>query len=93
MELPQRRPREALLLSSRGGARVGETKGDGREKDGVLDCHEFLRRGACHAFNDQGRCSNHHPLDAHIVEIPRPRCPQARKPYFILHVVPPFGSY
>ncbi|CAN0165613.1 unnamed protein product [Scytosiphon promiscuus] len=68
MELPQRRHRETSLLSSE---RVA-----GREEDGILDCQDFLRRGACRAFNERGRCSNHHPLDAHIVEIPRPRCPQ-----------------
>lgn len=64
-ELPQRRGPRAL--SSGGG-------GDG-EQD-CIDCQGFVRRGACRMFNEQGRCSNHHPLDVHIVEIPRQRCPQ-----------------
>lgn len=42
-----------------------------------MDCQGFVRRGACRVFNERGRCSNHHPLDAHVVEVPRPRCPQA----------------
>ncbi|CAM9588177.1 unnamed protein product [Hapterophycus canaliculatus] len=76
MELPQRRHREALLLPSAGVARVAKKEQDGRGGNGFLDCQGFLRVGACRAFNKRGRCSNHHPLDAHIVEIPRPRCPQ-----------------
>ncbi|CAN0025427.1 unnamed protein product [Ectocarpus fasciculatus] len=68
MELPQRGwPKESLQ-----GGKPGT--GDG-EKDSV-DCQGFVKRGACRSFNERGRCSNHHPLDAHVVEIPKPRCPQ-----------------
>lgn len=70
MELPQRRGPDESLQGRKGG------KGDG-EKD-FVNCQGFVKRGACSSFNERGRCSNHHPLDAHVVEIPKPRCPQVR---------------
>lgn len=66
-ELPQRRA-PGPLRGGRGG------KGD--DGAGCVDCQDFVRRAACRVFNERGHCSNHHPLDAHIVEIPRQRCPQ-----------------
>ncbi|CAM9526937.1 unnamed protein product [Pylaiella littoralis] len=73
-ELPQRRgPGAPPLPGGRGGG--GGGGGDDQEQD-CMDCQGFVRRGACRVFNERGRCSNHHPLDVHIVEIPRPRCPQ-----------------
>ncbi|CAM9917872.1 unnamed protein product [Ectocarpus sp. 6 AP-2014] len=68
MELPQRGGPEESLQGGKGG------KGDA-EKD-FVDCRGFVLRGACRSFNERGRCSNHHPLDAHVVEVPKPRCPQ-----------------
>ncbi|CBJ25950.1 hypothetical protein Esi_0017_0187 [Ectocarpus siliculosus] len=68
MELPQRRGPQESTQEGKGG------KGDG-EKD-FVDCQDFVMRGACRSFNERGRCSNHHPLDAHVVEVPKPRCPQ-----------------
>lgn len=76
-ELPQRRgPGAPPLPGGRGGG--GGGGGDDQEQD-CMDCQGFVRRGACRVFNERGRCSNHHPLDVHIVEIPRPRCPQVEK--------------
>lgn len=43
-----------------------------------IDCPGFMRRGACPEFNQRKRCSHHHPFDVHIVETPKPRCPQVR---------------
>ncbi|CAN0548193.1 unnamed protein product, partial [Ectocarpus sp. 12 AP-2014] len=68
MELPQPRGAKESLQGGKGG------KGDG-EKD-FVDCQDFVKRGACRSFNERGRCSNHHPLDAHVVEVPKLRCPQ-----------------
>lgn len=64
-QLPQREIEKALVGR-------GETKPGG----GFIICQGFVRRGACRVFNERGRCSNHHPLDVHIVEIPQRRCPQ-----------------
>lgn len=64
-ELPQRR----VSKGQRG------TEGEGGD---FVDCQGFVRLGACCVFNKRGRCSNHHPLHAHVVEVPRPRCPQVR---------------
>ncbi|CAN0506961.1 unnamed protein product, partial [Ectocarpus sp. 8 AP-2014] len=65
---------EQVWEESLQGAKGG--KGDG-EKD-FVDCQDFVKRGACRSFNERGRCSNHHPLDAHVLEVPKPRCPQVR---------------
>ena len=68
-ELPQRRSSTAAVAEALAG--IGDVAT-------VADCPRFVRRGACLEFNARGRCSYHHPLDAHIVETPRPRCPQVR---------------
>ncbi len=70
-ELPQR-------MAMAPGSPRGGGRGKGNEGAGFVDCQDFVRRGACRVFNERGHCSNHHPLDAHVVEIPRPRCPQVR---------------
>lgn len=62
----------------------GGQRGTGDEAGGSVDCQRFVQRGSCHAFNERGRCSNHHPLDAHVVEVPRPRCPQASEITLVL---------
>ena len=66
-ELPQRRSLAAAAITS--------GKGDAVP---FIDCPGFMRRGACPEFNQRRRCSHHHPFDAHIVETPKPRCPQVR---------------
>lgn len=65
-ELPQRLNEEALAAKG----------GTGNAGADFVDCQGFVRCGACRSFNKLGRCSNHHPLGAHVVEFPRPRCPQ-----------------
>lgn len=66
-ELPQRRSPAAAVTTSGKGNVVP-----------FIDCPGFMRRGACPEFNQRRRCSHHHPFDAHIVETPKPRCPQVR---------------
>ena len=47
----------------------------------ALACDCFLKTGACRVFNDLGRCSLHHPPNAHRIKPPPRRCPVCTLPW------------